>query len=117
MLIVLASACQQTFSNNFVADAGEAGVCGEGGLPPAAKACSDTIEAVARAKERCGSSYDAAYDTLLDGAAVGNCANITSIRDETQLCFECVPTLQTLPCTDIASDTLPQSCQQQLQHQ
>ncbi len=116
MLVLLASACQQTFSNNFADDAGEAGVCGEGGLPPTTLACSETIAAVARAKERCGSSYDASYDSLLDATTGGSCANVTSIRDETQLCFECIPTLETLPCTDVASDKLPLSCQQQLQH-
>ncbi len=115
MLLLLASSCQQTFSNNF-ADAGEAGACGEGGLPPAPKACSDTIAALASAKVRCGAvSYDASYDDLLDAAADGSCSNVTGIRDETELCFECLPTLETLPCTDVAADKLPLSCQQQLQ--
>jgi hypothetical protein len=89
-------------------------VCGEGGLPPVLQACEDTLSAVARAKSRCGHDYDAAYADLLDGAAAGNCANITGIRDETELCFECLPTLETIPCADVAGDKLPLSCDQQL---
>jgi hypothetical protein len=75
----------------------------------------NTIEALSRAKLRCGSDYDASYADLLDASAAGNCSNVTGIRDEQELCFECLPTLETLPCTDIATDTLPHACEQQLQ--
>lgn len=113
----VASACQTTTGGTFAADA-EAGVCGEGGLPPPPEACLDTIAAVSRAKARCGGDYDASYRQLVntvagDGAA-GDCTNVTGVRDENELCFECIPTLETIPCADIQGDKLPYSCQLQL---
>ncbi len=114
LILLFGSSCQ-TSGSAFVPDAGDAGACGEGGLPNVTQTCNDTIAAFARAKLRCGSDYDAAYDEELDAATGGSCTNVTGIRDETQLCFECLPTLETIPCTDVATDNLPQSCVQQLQ--
>jgi hypothetical protein len=116
----LAAGCNTTQTpNNF--DAGDAGRCGDGdgGTPPAAQACNDLVDALARAKVRCeadaGTTYDSAFTAVLAQVASGDCNTVSSIRDEASLCANCVPSLSTIACADIADNRLPGSCNLQLE--
>jgi hypothetical protein len=79
------------------------------------KACLDTIEALARAAERCGGNYQANYDAALQNAAGGDCNKIVSIRDESALRSTCLPSLMALSCPDLTAGKLDASCKAQLQ--
>jgi hypothetical protein len=101
--------------------AGDAGHCGDGdgGSPPPAQTCADVVDALARANVRCagdaGADYASAYSTFLTQIAAGDCNNIVSIRDEIELCSQCLPSLTTIACADIASNNLPRTCNLQLE--
>jgi hypothetical protein len=79
------------------------------------KACLETVEALARAAERCGGNYQANYDAALKNAAAGDCKNIVSIRDESALRGTCLPGLMAITCTDLTAGNLDGSCKAQLQ--
>jgi hypothetical protein len=78
-------------------------------------ACLDTIEAFARAAERCGDEYALTYDALLARNANGDCKNVRSIRDEAALRTTCLPFLKTQSCVDFRNGKLDPSCAAQLQ--
>lgn len=79
------------------------------------QACLDTIEAFARAAERCGAEYRTTYDDLLMRNANGDCKNVRSIRDEAALRKTCLPFMQTQSCTDLRNGVVDPSCAVQLQ--
>jgi hypothetical protein len=96
-------------------DTGSGGPLGTGSA--AEKSCLDTIEALARAAERCGGNYQTNYEASLKTAAGGSCANIIQIRDETLLRGTCLPSLQTITCADLTAGKLDPACNQQLLRQ
>jgi hypothetical protein len=79
------------------------------------QACLDTIEAFARAAERCGAEYKTTYDALLQRNANGDCKNVRSIRDENALRKTCLPFMQTQSCKDLHDGLVDPSCAAQLQ--
>ncbi len=81
------------------------------------QACLDTIEAFARAAERCGAEYKAAHDDLLMRNANGDCKNVRSIRDEAALRKTCLPFMKTQPCKDLHDGLVDPSCAVQLQRE
>jgi hypothetical protein len=90
---------------------------GSGGGASAAseKACLDTIDALARAAERCGGNYQANYDAALKNAADGDCKKVVSIRDEAALRGTCFTSLQAISCPDFMAAKLDATCKAQLQ--
>ena len=78
-------------------------------------ACLDTIEAFARANERCGAEYKPTYDRLLMTNANGDCKNVSTIRDEAALRKTCLPFMQTQSCADLHDGLVDPSCAAQLQ--
>jgi hypothetical protein len=78
-------------------------------------ACLDTIEAFARAAERCGDDYKATYDALLQRNANGDCKNVRTIRDEAALRKTCLPFTKTQSCDDRRNGVIDPSCAEQLQ--
>ena len=79
------------------------------------KACKDTIEAFARAAERCGQDYNASHDFFLQRDANGDCKNVRSVRDEAALRKTCIPFVQSAPCADLLAGQTEPSCSKQLQ--
>jgi hypothetical protein len=79
------------------------------------QACLDTIEAFARAEERCGGEYKTSYDALLQRNANGDCKNVRTIRDEAALRKTCLPFMQTQSCKDLHDGLVDPSCAVQLQ--
>jgi hypothetical protein len=82
--------------------------------PAAAQACKDIAAAVATASVRCGGEYQANYDEFVNQAANGDCANITSVRDEAALRATCIPSMQTISCSDLTAGALDPTCDNQL---
>lgn len=78
-------------------------------------ACAETVEAYARAAERCGQDYKTAYDELLRENAAGDCKNVRTIRDEPSLRQRCIPFIQSLTCKELADGKADPSCSRQLQ--
>ena len=78
-------------------------------------ACLDTIEAFARANERCGAEYKLTYDVLLMSNASGDCKNVRSIRDENALRSTCIPFVKSQSCHDFTAGVLDPTCTEQLQ--
>jgi hypothetical protein len=76
-------------------------------------------------KDRCGggnAGYTTVYQATINGAANGNCANITSVRDHVALVDACTPCLLDADCydaatfcTDLDAAVLPAACLEQLQ--
>ncbi len=79
------------------------------------RACLDTVEALARAAERCGLEYQRAYDRALADVAAGDCKNVATIRDESQLRSVCLPALSTEDCRKVEANDHDPSCSKQLQ--
>lgn len=79
------------------------------------RACLDTVEALARAAERCGLEYQRSYDRALADVAAGDCKNVTTIRDEAQLRSVCLPSLTTEDCRKVEANDHDPSCSKQLQ--
>jgi len=88
---------------------------GSGNDDDAEKACKTTLEAMARAAERCGADYKTTYDRLLVANAGGDCKNVRSIRDEAALRSACIPFIASLSCEDLAENKSDPSCARQLQ--
>jgi len=78
-------------------------------------ACLDTIDAFARAAERCGAEYKTTYDELLMRNANGDCKNVRTIRDEAALRKTCLPFMKTQSCKDLHDGLVDPSCAAQLQ--
>ncbi|MBX3191758.1 MAG: hypothetical protein KF819_32510 [Labilithrix sp.] len=105
LALLVCAACSSTAT-------GSGGPLGTSSDPE--KACLDTIEALARAGERCGANYQTTYDAALKNATGGSCANVLQIRDETLLRGTCLPSLQTMSCADLNAGKLDEACAQQL---
>lgn len=88
---------------------------GSGTGDDAEQACELTIETLARASERCGDDYKTSYDALLQANAAGDCKNVRTIRDESALRAECIPSLESITCRDLADGKTHPSCAAQLQ--
>ena len=80
-------------------------------------ACLDTVEAFARAAERCGADYKTSYDQLLMRNASGDCKNVRTIRDEATLRKTCLPFMKTQSCKDLHDGVVDPSCAVQLQRE
>jgi hypothetical protein len=96
------------------------GACGsyDTGAPDdaqAERACLDTVDAFARAAERCGGDYKTSYDSFLRRDANGDCKNVSSIRDENALRKTCIPFVQSEACDDLTNGVTDPSCAAQLQ--
>lgn len=76
----------------------------------AEQACFDTGEAVAKAAERCGQSYDANYDEFTK-----DCDRTERVRDEDALRTQCLPWFETVDCNTLLGGNLDPSCEGQLQ--
>lgn len=103
----------------FVALAVTCAACGsyDTGAPDdaqAERACLDTVDAFARAAERCGADYKTSFDTFLRRDANGDCKNVRSIRDESALRKMCLPFVRSQPCDDLANGVIDPSCAAQL---
>lgn len=88
--------------------------CGDDATGPEAEACFDMADAVAEAAQRCGEDYEANRNSFIAVAADGDCANITHVRDRQALYDECIPSLQTIECSDLQEGNLDGSCRDQL---
>lgn len=82
----------------------------------AAQSCRDTVDALAKAFERCGTPYATASEAIVKSAANGDCNNVNAIRDEASLRQVCLPSLTTLQCSALTAGNLDASCRSQLQH-
>lgn len=89
---------------------------GSGAKSPAAQACEDTADAVAKAAERCGGSYQANYDAFVQAAVGGNCNNTVSVRDRAALYDTCIPSFATISCADLTAGNIDATCRDQLLH-
>ena len=80
-------------------------------------ACLDTIEAFARAADRCGAEYKTTYDDLLMRNANGDCKNVCTTRNEAALRKTCLPFMKTQSCRDLRDGLIDPSCATQLQRE
>jgi hypothetical protein len=79
----------------------------------AGKACLDTADAFATAAKRCGGNYDTEYAAFIRDLAGGNC-NDVSIRNETELRTQCLPSFQVIACDALANQRFAPSCAEQI---
>jgi hypothetical protein len=90
------------------------------------QACFDLASALGAVQQyRCGggdAGFQQGYQNTIDIAANGNCANITSVRDQDELTNACIPCLLDASCGDTAAlcagpadASLPPACVGQLQ--
>ncbi len=100
MVVALATACS-SMNTGTKADANE-------------QACLETIEAFARAAERCGREYKRSHDAYLARDASGDCKNVVSIRDEAALRQTCLPFVQSQSCPEFLAGTIDPTCSTQL---
>jgi hypothetical protein len=78
-----------------------------------AQACFDTADAVGKAAQRCGEDYQANHDAFEQ--IVGGCDHIVKVRDEASLRGTCLPSLETVSCSDLLAARLDESCRAQLE--
>ena len=72
-------------------------------------------DAVAKAEARCSlGTYEVRFKAFVDAAALGDCKNITKVRDQKALYGTCFLTLQTINCLELTNGNLDASCKQQL---
>jgi hypothetical protein len=88
---------------------------GSGNVFEGERACLDTIEVFARAAERCGDEYKVSYDRFLKRDANGDCKNVRTIRDESELRQTCFPFVESQSCDDQEAGLMDPSCARQLQ--
>jgi hypothetical protein len=82
------------------------------------QACLDMADAVADAAVRCAAgTYQENYDALVEAAACGDCGNIVSLRDRSDLYAECIPSFETISCDELTGGNLDASCAEQLQRE
>jgi hypothetical protein len=86
---------------------------GDGGGTTAGKACLDTATAYATAAQRCGGNYDAERTAFINDLANGDC-NSVSIRNETELRSQCIPSFSTISCADLTNQRFAPSCAEQI---
>jgi hypothetical protein len=73
-------------------------------VPGPQKACLDAADETAKVFERCGLDYTTNYKAFIQGAAQGDCANITRVCNENTLRSICFHWLEnTATCTDLFS--------------
>lgn len=121
--LLLSLGCDDTSSSSGGSAAkGGATQAGSGGAPRgplgeqpgAEQGCLDTIEAIARAGERCFGDYDAQYAATIKSVG-GDCKNVISLRDETSLRSTCIPSLKTVGCGELKAGKIDPTCADQLQ--
>jgi hypothetical protein len=106
-----------TFASAAAIAAGCGSDGGGGGSDTAsAKACRDVAAALANAAVRCGGPYQDNYDAFVSTAANGNCDNIVAVRDSSSLYGTCIPSLDTISCSDLQTGNVDASCKSQLEH-
>jgi hypothetical protein len=76
----------------------------------------DLATAVARAAARCGQSYTANYTAFVQAAANGDCSNILQVRDSASLYRTCIPSFNTISCSDLSAGNIDPTCRAQLEH-
>ena len=86
---------------------------GEAGATMAGVACQDTATAYATAARRCGGNYDAERTAFINDLANGDC-NSVSIRNETELRSQCIPSFGTISCADLTNQRFAPSCAEQI---
>ena len=86
---------------------------GEAGATTAGIACQDTAAAYATAAQRCGGNYDAERKAFINDLANGDC-NAVSIRNETELRSQCIPSFSTISCADLTNQRFAPSCAEQI---
>ena len=86
---------------------------GDGGTTVAGKACLDTATAFATAAQRCGGDYAAERAAFIRDLANGDC-DAVSIRNETELRGQCIPSFSTISCADLTQQRFAPSCAEQI---
>lgn len=84
-----------------------------GVVTTAGKACVDTATAFATAAKRCGGNFDAEYAAFIRSTAGGDCDS-TSIRNESELRRQCLPSLGRITCDALKNQRLDPSCAEQI---
>lgn len=93
---------------------GTSDAAADGGAATAAgKACLDTVDAFAKAQQRCGGDYTAGRNAALRDLANGDCESVT-IRNERELRAQCLPSLASISCADLANQRFAPSCAEQI---
>lgn len=93
-------------SSTDAGDGGEAGTL-------AGKACLDTATAYATAAQRCGGNFDIERTAFIRDLANGDCDSVT-IRNETELRTQCIPSFDRISCADLTQQRFPPSCAEQI---
>lgn len=89
------------------------GAADSGAATAAGKACLDTADAFAKAQQRCGGDYTAARNAAIRDLANGDCESVT-IRNERELRAQCLPSLASISCADLANQRFAPSCAEQI---
>jgi len=92
---------------------GSAADGGEAGTTTAGLACLDTATAFATAAKRCGGDYEAERAAFIRDLANGDC-NSVSIRNESELRTQCIPSFRTISCADLTNQRFAPSCAEQI---
>jgi len=79
----------------------------------AGQACLDMASAYATVGARCGDTYEASRTKFIAQLADGDC-NKVSIRNETELRNQCLPTFSSLSCTNWREGRFAPSCAEQI---
>ena len=86
---------------------------GDAGSTIAGKACLDMAAAFATAARRCGGAYDAERAAFIRDLANGDCDSV-SIRNETELRSQCIPSFGTISCDDLTNQRFAPGCAEQI---
>jgi hypothetical protein len=84
-----------------------------GATTTAGQACLDTAAAFATAAKRCGGNYDAEHAAFIRDLAGGDC-NSVSIRNESELRRQCLPSLTRITCDALTNQRFDPSCAEQV---
>ncbi len=76
--------------------------------------CLNTVEALARAHERCGGEYQVAYDMWLVDL---ECDKATGLRDMDELLALCLPSIQTADCLEVIEGIYHAACDRQFKYE
>lgn len=79
----------------------------------AGQACIDMAQAYAQVGARCGDTYEGAGTKFVNELANGDC-NTVSIRNETELRNQCIPSFASLSCTAYREGRFAPSCAEQI---
>ena len=89
--------------------------------PDPEQACRDFADSLADMCVRCfpadPDAYSTCYDFVIQDLANGDCANVKSVRDATELYDECLPWMRTVACSVVTTPgfKVDSSCQGQLE--